>query len=195
MPSDQHAKIQFGILESEIQSQHSPGRARVKGSSQAWLVNHDCLGVPANQAASNGDAEKGHPISFDITLHSSTARFGGDGCRSVRRMRRLAPHVAVRWEALGGPRVQWPKLGLSCRWRCKCLMQLATLCPKLIVLLQGFTGAVLNAAVRSFGECRAERDKNWPTSRFHSQKLFAKKSANTGDFRRSNFGGRALSNG
>ena len=40
-------------------------------------------------------------------------------------------------------------------------------------------------AVRSFGECGAERDENRPSCYFRSQELLAKKPANTEDFRRS----------
>lgn len=39
-------------------------------------------------------------------------------------------------------------------------------------------------AVRSFGECGAERDKIRPHVQSDSQELFARKSAITGDFRR-----------
>jgi hypothetical protein len=47
-------------------------------------------------------------------------------------------------------------------------------------------------AVRSFGEYRAKRDEIRPPGRIGSQELFAKKPANTGDFRGSNFGERDL---
>jgi len=47
-------------------------------------------------------------------------------------------------------------------------------------------------AVRSFGECRAERDQNRPHRHSGSQELFARKPANTGDFRRSELAERDL---
>ena len=50
-------------------------------------------------------------------------------------------------------------------------------------------------AVRSFGEYRAERDEIRPPGHSGSQELFAKKPANTGDFRHSDFGPRDLSRG
>jgi hypothetical protein len=50
-------------------------------------------------------------------------------------------------------------------------------------------------AVRSFGECGAERDKIRPSCRFRSQELRAKKPANIGDFPRLNFGERDLPKG
>ena len=50
-------------------------------------------------------------------------------------------------------------------------------------------------AVRSFRECGAERDENRLTRHFGSQELSAKKPANTGDFRHSDFGPRDLSRG
>ena len=43
-------------------------------------------------------------------------------------------------------------------------------------------------AVRRFGENRAKRDQNRPARHSGSQELFARKPANTGDFRRSAFG-------
>jgi hypothetical protein len=50
-------------------------------------------------------------------------------------------------------------------------------------------------AVRSFGEYGAERDKIQPQDKSGSQELFAKKPANIGDFRRSDFGERDLPKG
>lgn len=50
-------------------------------------------------------------------------------------------------------------------------------------------------AVRSFGECGAERDQNRPGRQSGSQELFARKPANTGDFERSEFEERALPKG
>jgi hypothetical protein len=50
-------------------------------------------------------------------------------------------------------------------------------------------------AVRSFGEYGAERDEIRPNGRTGSQELFAKKPANTGDFRHSDFGPRDLPKG
>ena len=49
--------------------------------------------------------------------------------------------------------------------------------------------------VRSFGEYGAERDEIRPPGHSGSQELFAKKPANTGDFRRWNFGERDLAEG
>lgn len=50
-------------------------------------------------------------------------------------------------------------------------------------------------AVRSFGEYGAERGEIRRHSQSDSQELFAKKPANTGDFRRSEFGERDLPKG
>ncbi len=49
--------------------------------------------------------------------------------------------------------------------------------------------------VRSFGEYRAERDEIRPPGHSGSQELLAKKPANTGDFRSSDFGERDFSEG
>ena len=49
--------------------------------------------------------------------------------------------------------------------------------------------------VRSFGEYGAERDEIRPPGLSGSQELYAKKPANAGDFRRSDFGERDISGG
>jgi hypothetical protein len=64
-----------------------------------------------------------------------------------------------------------------------------------LLYFNGLSPPYFFRAVRSFGERGAERDENRPGGHSGSQELFAKKPANTGDFRRSNFGERDLPEG
>ena len=53
-----------------------------------------------------------------------------------------------------------------------------------LLYFNGLSPPYFFVAVRSFGECGAERDKIRPHVQSDSQELFARKSAITGDFRR-----------